>query len=135
MTQLPDVVRSSELDEVTDLESAREKIAQLETALQSRIIIEQAKGILAERLGIDVDAAFGILRHAARSHRMKLHDVAARVVHERVTPAPVVVAIAREARMRGAWMRERAEAQRRRMEELTAQISEQLRLANERRRD
>jgi hypothetical protein len=135
MTQLPDVVRSSELDEVTDLESAREKIAQLETALQSRIIIEQAKGILAERLGIDVDAAFGILRHAARSHRMKLHDVAARVVHERVTPAPVVVAIAREARMRGAWMRERAEAQRRRMEELTAQISEQLRLANERRLD
>jgi hypothetical protein len=132
---LPDVVRSSELDEVTDLESAREKIAQLETALQSRIIIEQAKGILAERLGIDVDAAFGILRHAARSHRMKLHDVAARVVHERVTPAPVVVAIAREARMRGAWMRERAEAQRRRMEELTAQISEQLRLANERRLD
>jgi hypothetical protein len=136
MADIPQQVRVSEADSVNDLDEAREKIAQLETALQSRIIIEQAKGVLSERLGIDVDQAFGILRHAARSHRMKLHDVAARVVHERVTPAPVVVAIAREARMRGAWMRERAEAQRRRMEELTTQINEQLRIANERyRRD
>jgi hypothetical protein len=136
MTEIRQQPPVSEADSVNDLDEAREKIVQLETALQSRIIIEQAKGVLSERLGIDVDQAFGLLRHAARSHRMKLHDVAARVVHERVTPAPVVVAIAREARMRGAWMRERAEAQRRRMEELTAQINEQLRVANERyRRD
>jgi hypothetical protein len=136
MTEIRQQQRVSEADSVNNLDEAREKIAQLETALQSRIIIEQAKGVLSERLGIDVDQAFGILRHAARSHRMKLHDVAGRVVHERVTPAPVVVAIAREARMRGAWMRERAEAQRRRMEELTAQINEQLRIVNERyRRD
>jgi hypothetical protein len=136
MTEIRQQPPVSEADSVNDLDEAREKIVQLETALQSRIIIEQAKGVLSERLGIDVDQAFGLLRHAARSHRMKLHDVAARVVHERVTPAPVVVAIAREARMRGAWMRERAEAQRRRMEELTAQINEQLRIANERyRRD
>jgi ANTAR domain-containing protein len=136
MTESHQHVRVSEADEVTDLESAREKIAQLETALQSRIVIEQAKGTLAERLGIDVDQAFGILRHAARSHRLKLHDVAARVVNERTTPSPVVVAIARESRMRGAWMRERAEAQRKRLEELTAQINEQVRLANDRyRRD
>jgi hypothetical protein len=129
-------VRTSEADGVSDLEAAREKIQQLETALQSRIIIEQAKGMLAERLGIDVDAAFGILRHAARSHRVKLHDLAARVVHERLTPAPVVVAIAREARMRGAWMREQAEAQRARMEHLLAQLAEQLRDAEQlRRRD
>ncbi len=119
-------------EELSELEAAREKIAQLETALQSRVVIEQAKGILAERLGIDVDAAFGILRHAARSHRTKLHEVAARVVHERVTPAPVVVAIARESRLRAGWMRERAEAQRARMETLTAQVAEQLRSASER---
>ena len=123
----------SEAEGITDLEEAREKITQLETALQSRIIIEQAKGMLAERLGIDVDAAFGILRHAARSHRLKLHEVAARVVNERVTPAPVVVAIARESRMRGAMMRERAEAQRERMETLLQQVSEQIRIATERR--
>ena len=129
-------VTTSEADSVSDLETAREKIQQLETALRSRIVIEQAKGVLAERLGIDVDAAFGLLRHAARSHRVKLHDLAARVVHERATPAPVVVAIARESRLRGAWMRERAEAQRARMEDLLAQVSEQLRVADQlRRRD
>ena len=119
-------------DEPFELEAAHERIAQLEAALQSRIVIEQAKGVLAERLGIDVDAAFGILRYAARSHRMKLHDVAARVVRERMTPAPVVVAIAREARFRAGWMRERAEAQRERMETLHQQVTEQLRLARER---
>ena len=119
-------------DELSELEAAHEKIAQLETALQSRIVIEQAKGVLAERLGIDVDSAFGILRHAARSHRLKLHDVAGRVVRERVTPAPVVVAIAREARMRGAWMRERAEAQRARIEELAQQVAEHVRGPQER---
>jgi hypothetical protein len=114
-----------EADGVSDIETAREKIAQLETALHSRIIIEQAKGILAERLNVDMDTAFGILRHGARSHRMKLHELAARVVQDRMTPAPVVVAIAREARMRAGWMRERAEAQRERMEVLAKQIAEQ----------
>ena len=119
--------------ELSELEAAQEKIAQLEFALQSRIIIEQAKGILAERLNVDVDAAFGILRHAARSHRMKLHEVAASVVHDRVTPAPVVVAIAREARLRAGWMRERAEAQRSKLELLMGQVADQLRVADERR--
>jgi ANTAR domain len=124
----------SEADGVSDLKTALEKIAQLETALQSRIIIEQAKGMLAERLTVDMDTAFGILRHAARSHRMKLHDLAARVVHERMTPAPLVVAIARESRLRAGWMRERAEAQRAKLEVLGKQISEQLRIAEERNR-
>jgi hypothetical protein len=122
------------MGEKTELEIAQEKVAQLEHALQSRIVIEQAKGVLAERLDVDVDTAFGLLRHAARSHRMKLHDVAARVVHERLTPPPVVVAIAKEARMRAGWMRERAEAQRARMEELALQVSTQLRRANDQRR-
>jgi ANTAR domain len=126
--------RRSEALEVSDLEAAREKIVQLETALKSRIVIEQAKGVLAERLGVDVDTAFGILRHAARSHRMKLHDVAARVVNERITPPPVVVAIARESRMRGAWMRERAEAQREGTDRLLKQVAEHLSVAKERHR-
>jgi CheB methylesterase len=60
-----------------------------------------------------------------------LHELAARVVDERVTPAPVVVAIARESRLRAGWMRERAEAQRERMEALAAQIADQLRLAEQ----
>lgn len=115
-----------------ELQRLRLENVQLSRALQSRIVIEQAKGILAERLSIDVDAAFGLLRHAARSHRIKIHDVAARVVNERFTPPPVVVAIARETRMRGAWMREHAEAQRARMEVLLKQVGEQLRIARER---
>lgn len=54
--------------------------AQLQTALDSRIIIEQAKGHLAHRLGIDVDEAFTILRRYARNHRMRLTELAGQVL-------------------------------------------------------
>ena len=65
------------------------KNAQLELALSSRVVIEQAKGILAERLSIGVDPAFELLRRAARSNRMRIHDLARRVVEERETPAEI----------------------------------------------
>lgn len=58
-----------------------ERTRQLETALVSRIVIEQAKGILAERNGIGVEEAFERLRHEARSARRKIHEVAADVVN------------------------------------------------------
>jgi ANTAR domain len=57
-----------------------ERTIQLQTALNSRIVIEQAKGILAERHGISTDRAFEMLRHDARSRRMKLHDLATGVI-------------------------------------------------------
>jgi hypothetical protein len=57
-----------------------ERSRQLETALTSRIVIEQAKGILAERHGIAVEAAFERLRRESRSTRRKIHDVAATVI-------------------------------------------------------
>jgi hypothetical protein len=52
-----------------------ERRAQLEHALQSRVAIEQAKGIVAERYGLDLEEAFDLIRRAARTNRMKLHDL------------------------------------------------------------
>jgi GAF domain-containing protein len=49
---------------------------QLQAALNSRVIIEQAKGKLAERLGLDMDQAFNLLREAARTSNRRLSDVA-----------------------------------------------------------
>jgi GAF domain-containing protein len=52
---------------------------QLNAALSSRIVIEQAKGVIAERAGIATDEAFRRLRHYARSHNLLLADVAREV--------------------------------------------------------
>ena len=49
---------------------------QLQTALNSRVIIEQAKGKLAERLKVDMDQAFSVLRDHARTRNLRLSDVA-----------------------------------------------------------
>lgn len=54
--------------------------AQLRHALESRIVIEQAKGAISARLGTTPDVAFEILRGLARSQRRNLHDYAAAVV-------------------------------------------------------
>ena len=53
---------------------------ELQRALTNRIIIEQAKGMLAERDGVSVDAAFHVLRRYSRNHNRKLAEVAAAVV-------------------------------------------------------
>jgi transcriptional regulator with GAF, ATPase, and Fis domain len=65
--------------------SAREILAeQLETALNSRILIEQAKGVLAERSGVSVDEAFVLLRSHARNTGSPLRQVATEVIHGRL---------------------------------------------------
>jgi GAF domain-containing protein len=53
---------------------------QLNHALNSRIVIEQAKGMVAERLGVDMQQAFSTLRHYARNHNARLADVAQNVI-------------------------------------------------------
>jgi len=112
----------SDAELVQELARARELVAQLEQALESRVVIEQAKGVLAERLGIPVDQAFDLLRAGARAQRIGLHDLAKRVVGERQTPMPIVIAISRESRLRTVSMRERAEAQREALSRLAQEL-------------
>ncbi len=57
-------------------EDARLLNDQLQTALTSRVTIEQAKGVIAERAGLTVDVAFDRLRKYARAHQRRLTDVA-----------------------------------------------------------
>ena len=63
---------------------------QLQGALNSRVIIEQAKGKLAERLSIDVDLAFGMLRAYARNSNQRLTDVARNFVESATADFPPV---------------------------------------------
>ncbi len=67
-----------------------ERVSQLERALESRVLIEQAKGILAERLTLEIDEAFELLRGAARANRLRIHDLSRQVVADRRTPIEIV---------------------------------------------
>ena len=53
---------------------------QLNNALNSRIVIEQAKGMVADREGLNMEQAFSRLRGHARSHNLRLVDVANDVI-------------------------------------------------------
>lgn len=59
---------------------------QLTHALNSRIVIEQAKGMIAERLGLDMEHAFETVRDHARNHNLKLVDVATAVISGDLLP-------------------------------------------------
>jgi AmiR/NasT family two-component response regulator len=68
---------------------------QLQHALDSRVTIEQAKGVLSERTGLDAEDAFAALRRFARNHNLRLGDVARGVVErtlatDAITPVPGV---------------------------------------------
>ncbi|MFJ9038534.1 ANTAR domain-containing protein [Streptomyces sp. NPDC102406] len=77
---LADVATIAILQQRTVEQSYVER-AQLEQALSSRIVIEQAKGYLAERWQTSLDDAFDALRHHARTHQMRLSLLAVQVVN------------------------------------------------------
>jgi GAF domain-containing protein len=74
------LVHASELDQ------ARRVNEQLEAALESRVVIEQGKGMLAAERGITVDQAFAILREHARTRRAPIRTVAQAVVELGLRP-------------------------------------------------
>ena len=60
---------------------------QLNHALNSRVVIEQAKGMVAEREGLNMAQAFSTLRHHARNHNLRLVDLARDVIDGTLTAA------------------------------------------------
>jgi GAF domain-containing protein len=69
------------------VEEANTVNAQLTAALNSRIVIEQAKGMVAERTGLDMARSFDELRNHARSHNQRLSDLAAQAVAGTLSPS------------------------------------------------
>ena len=77
-------------------EDARDlRIRQLQHALDSRVLIEQAKGILSERFSLRIDDSFEVLRNAARANGVKLNALALEVVDDRRTPPSIAEALVR----------------------------------------
>jgi hypothetical protein len=65
---------------LTQIAMLEERVAQLQHALDSRIVIEQAKGAVAARCGVSPDDGFQMLRALARSQRRNLHEYCAEIV-------------------------------------------------------
>ncbi|MHA6668185.1 GAF and ANTAR domain-containing protein [Homoserinimonas sp. A447] len=57
--------------------------AQLQHALQSRVLIEQAKGVVSQARNVPTDEAFQWLREYARNHNVRLHELAEGVITRR----------------------------------------------------
>lgn len=71
---------AAEAERDTLLEQLADTNAQLQRALDARVVVEQAKGRLAGELGISVDEAFEVIRHRARSSRRSARSVAEEIV-------------------------------------------------------
>jgi AmiR/NasT family two-component response regulator len=72
------------------IEDLRRENDQLRVALATRVTIEQAKGVLAERHLLAPEQAFEALRRAARDNRRPLRDLAEEVLHSNRTPPDIL---------------------------------------------
>ncbi|MCU1454146.1 MAG: transcriptional regulator [Acidimicrobiales bacterium] len=66
---------------------AQELNEQLQTALNSRIVIEQAKGVVAQSRGLSMEQSFATMRRYSRDHNVRLGDVAGRLIDGTLSPA------------------------------------------------
>jgi transcriptional regulator with GAF, ATPase, and Fis domain len=69
--------------------------SQLEVALESRVAIEQAKGIVAEHNQITVDTAFDLIRRFTRDHNRLLSETARQIIDGTIAPEQLSRATAR----------------------------------------
>jgi len=96
-----------ELRRLTEYADAQERkvqelqvsVTQLQSALDSRVTIERAIGMLAERLNLPIYDAFEVIRSAARTSRREVRSLAEELLEDRAkTPPEIVEASARRAR-------------------------------------
>ena len=87
------------------IRSSKNASVQLQTALTSRVRLEQAKGMIAERHSVDIDTAFERLRSYARHHHRQISDVALSIVRDnfeiscnRLTPCQGFASLHRDRR-------------------------------------
>jgi len=80
----------AEMERLTVYADAQElKVSQLQSALDSRVVIEQAKGMLAERFNIPFEDAFELLRTGARNTRQPMSAIAEELRESRQTPPEI----------------------------------------------
>ena len=58
---------------------------QLQRALNSRILIEQAKGVIAHTSNVDMSSAFALLRGYARAHNQTIYETADKIINRRIS--------------------------------------------------
>ena len=85
VTVLADIA-SGQVLKTSELEQSRRLSEQLQTALDNRIVIEQAKGIVAGTRNLSVDAAFELIRRQARNRSVPLRAVAEAIVNLGLLP-------------------------------------------------
>jgi hypothetical protein len=71
------------------VEEAEESADHLQIALESRVVIEQAKGIVSNNLDLDMSRSFQLLRTYARDNNLKLTEVCKQVIDGALSPSEV----------------------------------------------
>lgn len=91
------ILQTRALSEATDL------MGHLQRALRSRVVIEQAKGVLSERLAINMADAFALLRDYSRNRNERIGQVATLVVAHRLTAGEIVAGARTRSSRRSLW--------------------------------